>query len=216
MKKAPFFSITAEKNTPRELYVLNVFISGCEEYLEKNNMIAMFGKLGTGKRTLATQIAIRLAKKNTESKIRIVGERELISKDFEFMQSTTLILNDPVKTCYTVSYAEEIINCLLKFCQNAKQNKSYILVIFHRDDLDSLYMQFGEMKKAFESTFQNVLRLYNERKTLSEIAKSKNAEISNEIIEKIQQGGSSVGEFVKLTLFLKILNSKMNNFCPIQ
>lgn len=58
----------------------------------------MFGKLGSGKRTLAAQIAIRIAKKNPALKLKIVTERETISEDLESMHSTILIIQDPVKT----------------------------------------------------------------------------------------------------------------------
>lgn len=58
----------------------------------------MFGKLGSGKRTLAAQIAIRLAKKNTELKIKIVREGDLLSVDFESMQSSILVIHNPIKT----------------------------------------------------------------------------------------------------------------------
>lgn len=115
-----------EKNTPKELAVFKKFISDGGEYLETSKMVAIFGKLGTGKRTLATQIAIRLAKKNQNYEIKIVGERDLISKNLSLMYPTILIIHDPVKTCYTVRYTEEIISCLLKICKNArKKNHIY-------------------------------------------------------------------------------------------
>lgn len=198
------FTISVEKNTPKELDVNNDLISEWEKYLETSqNMIAMFGKLGTGKRTLASQIAIRLAKKEPTSKIRLVEERDLISKEFDFKHSTILIIHDPIKTCYTVSHVEYIIKCLLKICKEIQNTRSYILVIFQHDDLDLIYRQFGKMKNSFESMFQKVIRICSDNKSLSEIAKSNNGEISYENIEKIQQRGSSVGELVLLTLWKK-------------
>lgn len=40
----------------------------------------MFGKLGSGKRTLAAQVAIRIAKTNPALKIKIVTERDTITE----------------------------------------------------------------------------------------------------------------------------------------
>lgn len=198
------FTISVEKNTPKELDVNKELISKWEKYLETSqNTIAMFGKLGTGKRTLASQIAIRLAKKEPTSKIRLVEERDLISKELDFKHSTILIILDPVKACYTVSHVEYIIKCLLKICKELQNTRSYILVIFHHDDLDLIYRRFGNMKEAFESKFKKVLRICNDNKTLTEIAKSNTGEISYENIGKIQQRGSSVGELVLLTLWGK-------------
>lgn len=194
-----------EKNTPKELAVFKKFISDGGEYLETSKMVAIFGKLGTGKRTLAAQIAIRLAKKTQNYEIKIVGERDLISKNLSLMYPTILIIHDPVKTCYTVRYTEEIISCLLKICKNARKKKSYILVIFHQDDLDSLYKQFGKMQTQFESMFkkQNVFYIPNSEQTFKEIVSSYNKEFSNNDIKKIQKECSGVGQLFIITFYLK-------------
>lgn len=56
------FAIPVEKATPMELKADNDFISQCQDYLETwGNTLAMYGKLGSGKRTLAAQLALRLA-----------------------------------------------------------------------------------------------------------------------------------------------------------
>lgn len=60
-----FLCISVEKIISKELDADTGFISQCQEYLETWGNIAMFGKLGSGKRTLAAQIAIGFAKKNT-------------------------------------------------------------------------------------------------------------------------------------------------------
>lgn len=168
-------------------------------------MVAIFGKLGSGKRTLATQIAIRLAKKTQTYNIRTVGEKDLISNEFSLLPSTILIVHDPVKTCYTVRYTEKIISCLLKICKNARKNKSYILVIFHQDNFDSLYKQFGKMKEQFESMFKKkyVFHIPNSEQTLKEIASSFNETISNNGIENIQKECTGVGQLIILIFYLK-------------
>lgn len=192
------------KNTPNEHDVFKDFISDGEEYLQTSKMVAIFGKLGTGKRTIATQIAIRIAKKEPKYKIKRVGERDLISKDFNLMPSTILIIHDPVKTCYTIEYSEEIISCLLRICKNARKNNSYILVIFYHDNFDSLYRQFGKMKTPFESLLKkNVFHIPNSEQTLKEIASSYTEEFSNDDIQNILKQGSSVGQLIILTFYLK-------------
>lgn len=172
----------------------------------------MFGKLGNGKRTLAAHLAIRLAKKEPKSKIRIVGERELISKSFDILLSTIFIIHDPVKTCYTVSYTEEIIESLLRLCKRAKKTNSYILVVFHHDDLDSLYKQFGKMTNVFKLMFERVLHISHHKQSLDEFAASYNRKIPNKDIEKIMKGTPSAGEFIKFILFLKTAESDCEIF----
>lgn len=113
----------------------------------------MFGKLGSGKRTLAAQVAIRIAKKNPALKFKVVKERDTISDDLESRQSTILIIHDPLKTWYTDRYAEEIISTLSRICTSAKNKdkKFYIIVIFHCNDWNLL--QFGKKKKTMETIF---------------------------------------------------------------
>lgn len=55
-----FCDISVDKMTPKEFDADNDFISECQNYFEKNGKtLAMYGKLGSGKRTLAAQIANR-------------------------------------------------------------------------------------------------------------------------------------------------------------
>lgn len=148
--------IPAEKITPKELDADTEFICKCQTYLEKSGTtLAMFGKLGSGKRTLAAQVAIRLAKKDQTLKIKIVTERDIISEDLESMHSTILIIHDPVKTWYTDRYTEEIISILLRICTSAKNkdNNFYVIAIFHCNDWNLL--QFGIKKKTVETMFLN-------------------------------------------------------------
>lgn len=97
-----FFCISVEKITTKELNSDNVFISQCHEYLEtRGNTLALFGKLGSGKRTIAAQIAIRLAKKDPKLKIKIVRDGDVTSENVGSMHSTIIIIQYPVKTWFT-------------------------------------------------------------------------------------------------------------------
>lgn len=92
----------------------------------------MFGNLGSGKRTLAAQVAIRLAKENPNLKIKIVTQRDTITEDLESRHSTILIIHDPLRTWYTDSFMENIISILLRMCMRAKNkgNAFYVIAIF--------------------------------------------------------------------------------------
>lgn len=161
----------------------------------------MFGKLGRGKRTLAAQVAIRIAKKNPALKIEIVTERDTITEDLKSRQSTILIIHDPVKSWYTDRYTEEIISILLKICTSAKKkdNNFYIIAIFHCDDWNSL--QFGKKKKTMETMFPKRQAVSGNKISvkLIEMAKNNQENISNAQFHREEK---SLDESFKMSLFL--------------
>lgn len=69
----------------------------------------IFSKLGSGKKTHAAQVAIRLAKKNRKFQINIVRERGLQPEDFGSMQSAILVIHDQLKN-------GSHLNILLRSC----------------------------------------------------------------------------------------------------
>lgn len=166
----------------------------------------MYGKLGSGKRTLAAQIAIRLAKKDTKLKIKIVKDREVLSK---YLESTILVIHDPIKTWYTTRITEEIINCLLNICTNAKQNNCYIIAIFHCNNWDSIKWQFRKKNATMEQIFLKRYNIFSSKQKLTEIAKSNKIDISN---VPIQQDGASIGRSIIMTLFIKNRAFRNDNF----
>lgn len=161
----------------------------------------MFGKLGSGKRTLAAQVAIRIAKKNPALKIKIVPERDTITEDLESRHSTILIIHDPLKTWYTDRYTKEIISILLKICTSAKNkdNNIYIIVVFHCNDWNSL--QFGNKKNTMETMFPKREPICGHKLSvkLIEMAKDNHENISN--VQFLREE-KSLGESLKKTLFL--------------
>lgn len=163
----------------------------------------MFGKLGSGKRTLAAQVAIRIAKKNPALKLKIVTEGDTITEDLESRHSTILVIHDPVKSWYTDRYTEEIISILLKICTSAKNkdNNFYIIVVFHCNcDWNSL--QFGNKKNTMETMFPKREPIYGKKLSvkLSEMVKDNHEDISN---VPFQKGKKSTKETFELTLFIK-------------
>lgn len=80
----------------------------------------MFGKLGSGKRTLTAQIAIGQWKQEIKNKN---GQRkDLLSVDLVSMQSTVLVIHNPVKSWFTSKHSNEIMSCLAKICTNTPKN----------------------------------------------------------------------------------------------
>lgn len=197
--------ISVEKATPKELDADHNFISHCQHYLETcGQTLAMFGKLGIGKRTLAAQVAIRIAKKNPALKIKIVRERDTISEDLESRHSTILVIHDPVKTWYTDRYTEKIISILSRICKSAKNkdNNLYIIAIFHCNDWNLL--PFGKKKKMMETLFPNRQAICGNKISvkLIEMAKDNQEKISNEPFHREEK---NLGKSLKMTLFLKNL-----------
>lgn len=185
--------ISVEKITPKELDEDTNFISQCQEYLEESGKpLAMFGKLGSGKRTLAAQVSIRLAKKYPTLKIKIVTERDTISKDLESMYSTILIIHDPIKPWYTDGYTAEITRILLRICRSAKNkdNHFYVIAIFHCND------QFGEMKRTVETIFPKTETICGNKISvkLTDMIKNNEEDISNFNV-LFQKGEKIIGEF---------------------
>lgn len=162
----------------------------------------MFGKLGSGKRTLAAQIAIRIAKKNPALKLEIITERDTITEDLESRQSTILIIHDPVKPWYTDRYKEEIVCSLSRICTSAKNKnkKFYIIAIFHCNDWNLL--QFGNKKKTMETMFPKRQAICGNKISIKllEMAKDNQENISNVLCHRKEE---SLDESLKMSLFLK-------------
>lgn len=162
----------------------------------------MFGKLGSGKRTLAAQVAIRIAKKNPALKIKIVTERDTITEDLEPRDSTILIIHDPVKTWYTDRYTEEITSILLRICSNArnKNNNLYIIAIFHCNDWNLL--PFEKKKTTMETMFPKRQAICGNKISakLADPVKNNRGDISNVRLQKVEK---SNGESFEMSLFFK-------------
>lgn len=193
--------VPAEKITQKELNADKDLISRCQDHLEtRGNTLALIGKLGSGKRTIATQIAIRLAKKRTTLKIQIVRDRDAISEDLKTRHSTIMIIHNPVKIWFTSKHADEIIGCLLEICANAKLNNSYIIAIFHFSDWNSFKSQISNKNTIMEHIFPHREIICNKMQKLNEMAKSKNIDISK---VRFQTDERSIGDPFMMTLFLK-------------
>ena len=81
--------------------------------LREHKTVALFGKWGSGKRTLAKQVAIILAREKG-LKIEIIRNLLFLPKGLESLRTTVLILDNPNKAQYTDSHNANIFDCLLK------------------------------------------------------------------------------------------------------
>lgn len=167
----------------------------------------MFGELGNGKRTLAAQVVIQIAKKNPALNIKIVIERDTISENLVARHSTILVIHDPIRIWYTDRYTEQIISILSGICTSAKNkdNNLYIIAIFHCNDWNLL--RFGKKKVTMETIFPKRQAICGNKISakLIEMAKDNQENISNVPFHREEK---SLGESLKMTLFLKkILHS---------
>ncbi|XP_052699175.1 uncharacterized protein LOC128176701 [Crassostrea angulata] len=197
-----------EKITPKELNADNDLISRCQDYLEtRGNTLALIGKLGSGKRTIASQITIRLAKKDKKLKIKIVRNRDVISEGLKTRHSTFIIINNPFKTWFTSKHVDEIIGCLLDIYVNAKINNSYIIAIFDYNDWNSFKSQIGDKNYTMKYILPERESICNEITKMTEMAKSNNKDISS---VRFISDERNIGDPLMVTLFLK--NSEFKNY----
>lgn len=168
--------------------------------------------MGSGKRTLATQIAIQLATNDTKLKIKIVKEKNAKAEfeDLVSRHSTVIIIHEPLKPWYTARYTEEIMNYLSKLCTIAKTNKSYIIAIFHCKDWDLFKKHLGDKNSAkMERMFPKRKNICNDKNKKTEVAKLFKINVSKVADQK---GGTSIGEFLKMTLYLKHQSYQEDDF----
>ena len=173
-----------EQTLPRKLLVDDRIISQCLLSLRDHKTIALFGKLGSGKRTLAKQIALILAKEE-KLMIKIFRDWLLLPEDLESTRSTVLIMDNPIKIQYTDRHNAEIFDCLLKL--RAKKNNCFLLALFHCHGTDKTIELFVDAKRKIVDLFPKIFLISFSNEKLAEIAKKKE-NISQVVIEEIAKG----------------------------
>ena len=175
--------------------------------LRDHHTLVLLRKWGSGKRTLAKQISTKLAK---EEGLMIRFFRHLISipDDLASTFSTILIMEDPFRPQYTDEHSAEIFQCLLKLRANAKQNRNFLLILFHCDDMTvtekvCLHPIGKKINQLFPKTL--VRRISYSKEILTKIAQTKEENISTEFIRQIAENDTSsgMGHTLTLALFLK-------------
>lgn len=197
--------IVVEKLLSTDLFVDDAFISKCVRSLCDHHTIALFGKWGSGKRTLAKHIALDFAKKKG-LKIRIIKHLLLLSDSVPSLCSTVLILDNPIKAQYTDRHNADIYDCLLKMRANAEKNKCYQIVVSHCNDIEVTKKLFKDSGRVINKLCPKIFSISSPIKTLTEIAKMKGKNISPKVIRKIAKENktSSMGSTLTILLFLRI------------
>lgn len=163
--------------------------------LREHKTVALFGKWGSGKRTLAKQVAIKLAKEDG-LKIEIIKDWLFLPKGLESSCTTVLILDNPIKAEHTGSHNANIFDCLLKI--RAKKNNCFQIVVIQCHDIDRI-------EKLFIDANRNINHLCPKGFLISfskEIAGKKENQISPNDLKKLSQS-SSMDHTLILTLFLR-------------
>ena len=174
------FFFFLEQTLPRKLLVDGRIIFQCLLSVRDLKTIALFGKWGSGKRTLAKQIALILAKEE-KLMIKIFRDWLLLPEDLESTRSTVLIMDNPIKIQYTDRHNAEIFDCLLKL--RAKKNNCFLLALFHCYETDKTVELFVDAKRKIVDLFPKIFLISFSNEKLAEIAKKEN--ISQVVIEEI-------------------------------
>lgn len=195
-----------EQTLPGKLFVDSTIISQCLRSLRAHKTVALFGKWGSGKRTLAKQIALKLAKEE-ELRIKIVRDWLLLPEDLESTRSTVFIMDNPVKSQYTDSHNTEIFDCLHKL--RAEKNNCFQLAVFHCYEIDKTIKLFVDAKRKIIDLFPKLFLVSFSKKEVEKIAKQEVIikEIAMDNIEDIDMGlPSNTRSQSNRPIFLKCLN----------
>lgn len=175
--------------------------------LREHKTVALFGKWGSGKRTLAKQVAIKLAREDG-LKIEIIRDWLILPKGLESSRTTVLILDNPIKAQHTGSHNANIFDCLLKI--RAEKNNCFQIVVFQ-------CLESDRTEKIFNDAKRDIRDLCPKRFFISfskEIAKKEEKKISLNVLEKLSQNDQSLSmdSTLILTLFLRFPSDKRNIF----
>lgn len=162
--------------------------------------MALLGNLGSGRRTLANQIAFKLKKTNQNLKIEVFNTLRLIPKDSETIQSTILILPDLIKVWYADKHTNNIIEFLRKLRSDAEKNNCFIIATFQCNNWENIKSQLSRMHKDILSLFPKPFPVITEIERLREIAGK--TDISEEVLRRICEVDSGIGKPLKLALIM--------------
>lgn len=208
------FCIYIESDYPNELEVDDDFIATCKIHLSKHKTLALLGNLGSGRRTLANQIALRLRKNN--SQLKIVGFNAFRFKptDPETMLSTIIIVPDLIKNCFTDEHTNNTIKFLQKLHSDAEENNCFIIATFQNNIWND-----SKFQSKNQSMYKNILSLFlkpfpviTEIERLRQIARNSECDISDEVLKRICEKETIVGRSLKLALVMNYQAFKNDGF----
>lgn len=180
------------------------FIALCKMHLSKRKTLALLGKLGSGRRTVANQIASRLRKINPKLNIEVLNAFIDIPKDS--IMSTIYVLPDLIKSWYTDRHTEDIIQFLQNICSDA-ENNCFIIASFQYDywDYSNLELKSQRVHKNILTLFPKPFPVITKIERLREIAMNSENDISDKALNRICEVQTSIGH--PLTLIF-IMNNK--------
>ena len=150
--------------------------------LRDYQILVLFGKWGSGKRTLANQIASKLAIEGLN--IRVVRHFISIPDDLASTCSTVLILEDPIKFQYTDLHNAEIFDCLLQLKANAEKTNCFQVVVFHCEDIEQTEILIKGAKRNMDDLFPKIFRISFSTYQLTEIVKINGKTVSLNSLKK--------------------------------
>lgn len=180
------------------------FIALCKMHLSKRKTLALLGKLASGRRTVANQIASRLRKINPKLNIEVLNAFRDIPKDS--IMSTIYVLPDLIKSWYTDRHTEDIIQFLQNICSDA-ENNCFIIASFQYDywDYSNLELKRQRVHKNILTLFPKPFPVITKIERLREIAMNSENDISDKALKRICEVQTSIGH--PLTLIF-IMNNK--------
>lgn len=192
------------------------FITDCQTYLLQNKTLALHGSYGSGRRTLANQLAARLQTNrfNQELKIKVFKSfRGIPTCSLETLSSTILILPDLIKAWYTDTHIKDIIGFLENLRSDTEITDCFVIATLQYDD-------WVIMHEKGVSLFQKSFPVITSIEKLREIVGNSgiNSPISEEMLKKICSEDTSIGRPLKMALIIN--NPAFRNdqfyFHPIQ
>lgn len=168
--------------------------------------MALLGKFGSGRLTLANQIARRLRTNNPKLKIEVFNAFRVIPTDLETMLSTIVIVPDLIKSWYTDKHTDNIIQILQKLRSDAEENNCFIIATFQYDTWDIINRQSNRQNvhKNIISLFPKSIPITTTIERLHEIAWNGKKDISNKVLTKICEEDVSIGRPLTMTLIMNI------------
>ena len=202
--------IVVEKTLPKDFFVDDILLSKCVLSLHNHQSVAIFGKWGSGKKTLAKRIALEIAKEQGLN-IRHVKHLMFIQEDLASTGSTVLILENPLKPQYTNHHNAEIFDCLHKFRANRNNSICFLIVLFHSQDSNNTKRLFSDAQREFKDLCPEEYSISSSTNLLIQFAEMKEKNISSEVIQKIAKDKTNrMGHALTMTLFLRTLNGHID------
>lgn len=177
--------------------------------LREKTTLALIGEWGSGKRTLAIQIAKeveRIEEKKFDIKVLSDFHNDRNSDIPISSQSTILLIPDLCRFCHTKQDARKVLNYLHS---SAKNSKTYTIATFRNTVYNSFSM---ETLEAVKFLFPHRMLIKLPKDTLSEIVEKYHSDLPSEFLDDILQTKSVIGRPLTTILCIKNPAYRDRNF----